>query len=288
MTCCKTISKGSLYVVNTLFILIGLATFIGSVAITVEDKWSRFFDTDTLKLLLAASFGILLVATLGCCGACKEKKRYLLPYILFVFAALVIQAAGCYFVIDYNSAMACAEKAGFEQSDYISAQTRVMDFMKDGTEKVFNEGNCAVTVDNQGEVVSLACDDSAKWFQTFVNTQCPVGTSLVTDKNVMQCITDSGSGDVQANGVYCVCRHALVAKVNEYSKPLEIAAVSLAALEVLLLIFACRLVCAKRKQTEEERKQALGVPLQQGQQYNPPYVGSGNGAPVITQGANMV
>ena len=36
--CCKTLAKSYLYVINTLFILVGLATLAASVAITAQDR----------------------------------------------------------------------------------------------------------------------------------------------------------------------------------------------------------------------------------------------------------
>lgn len=282
-SCTTNMSKGALYFVNTLFILIGLATLTASVAITVEDKWSKFFDKSTLTFLIGSSFAIFFIAMLGCCGAMKQKKRYLLPYILFVFLALVIQIVGCYFVLDYNTAMAGAEKAGFDQSDYSSAQTRAMNFIKDGTTKVYTEGNCALDAGS----LRVTCDKDAKWFETFINTQCP-SEDPKSVPAVVQCIeenTGTSSTSVQdENTVYCGCRQQLVAKVKTISGPLAIAAVSLMALELLLVLFAMRIVCAGHKKTEEEKQRDL---ISHDQHYNPPFSNQ-QGAPVVAQGANIV
>ena len=200
---------------------------------------------------MAASAFIFLIALLGCCGARKEKKRYLLPYILLVFVALAVQVAAAYFIIDFDSAMAGAERAGFEQSDYTSTQQNVMDYIRDGTTRIYERGDCGVTL--VGANPGLACGNpDAQWFENFVNGQCRATTETLAQPEVVRCIAENGAPDAVQNGVYCVCRSASVAQLKTLSKPLIAAAVVLMLIEALVLVFACRVLCSKKKQSDED------------------------------------
>jgi hypothetical protein len=244
-SCCKYLSKSLLYFFNAIFILLGLTLLSGAIALKIKDTWSNFLDNRTLSILIAGSLAIILIAMLGCCGAMKERKGYLVPYIFFVFVALLIQGIGCYYLIRYSAA----------------AGNGTMGSVKQDTMRVYANGNCSV--DKQAASPQISCDDSHQWFQNFVNRECPVDSSTLADPTVQQCLADNPkTTDQQSNEVYCACRQPLAAKVKALMKPLEIAAVSLVAVEVLLIISACHLVCFGGQRSEEQRDKE--VPLLQG------------------------
>jgi hypothetical protein len=160
--------------------------------------------------------------------------------------------------------MSGASHSGFDVDRYSHAESSVMDTIHNQFGKVYTEAKCSTNSSAPLSEVDITCTNAdGEWFESFVNLQCSVGADSLD--SVQKCVDTYG--DTSADGsdqAYCTCRGALVAKINQFSQPLEIAAQSLALFEFLLLIFACQLVCSSRKKKEN----VLAEPLYTDQNYH--------------------
>jgi CD63 antigen len=98
MPCCKKFAQITLFIVNCIFFVIGVALIVlGSLILSKEraivNEVGDIFKSSPILLLILGSI-TFVVATLGCCGAAKESRCLLYSYSACIAVLLLLQVSG--------------------------------------------------------------------------------------------------------------------------------------------------------------------------------------------------
>merc|ERR1712070_1161471 len=197
----------------------------------------------------ALGSGILILSILGMRAALRESKCLLSLYLLVVLLALVAQAFIATVLFQFNDTVTAVaeDKTGISYDDLTSVQRDVLQKIGDSTSSIYVNGDCTTL---QEAPLKIECSASnAGWFQKFVNEKC-------TAQALPECLTsNAGRNTLASVRIWCRCQNAVSAQLKTYSKPLTIAAIALAVVELLLVLSAFYLLCCyNRRHAEEEKR----------------------------------
>lgn len=143
-------------------------------------------DHTSYACLIAGSI-LMLLASLGCSGACYAKTRRcsLLTITLFTFLVMVVSAASFAIVYKYEDIVDAAARANFtipdEQTELAKIEQIVYDELKDGFTRAFDR--CEPAVYNTTDLNANYCLESV---------ECVDGdASLPDDRTYMYCKADA-------------------------------------------------------------------------------------------------
>lgn len=107
---CAKCVKYLLIVFNVIFFLVGIALLAVGIWVIVQPyqlEILEILDNPLIKnsayLIIAIGSFIIVVAGLGCCGACMNSKCMLVIYFIIILLIFVAQLVGCALVIAFRS-----------------------------------------------------------------------------------------------------------------------------------------------------------------------------------------
>ncbi|NP_001118229.1 tetraspanin isoform X1 [Strongylocentrotus purpuratus] len=107
---CAKCSKYLLIVFNVLFFLVGIALLAAGIWVIVQPYQLEILEIlnnplikNSAYLLIALGSFIIVVAALGCCGACMNSKCLLVVYFIIILIIFIAQLVGCALVLAYRS-----------------------------------------------------------------------------------------------------------------------------------------------------------------------------------------
>lgn len=261
-------SRFIMVVVNTVFIILAIAVMAMGGYI-MEKHFSAFTTKGAPFAIIIGGAALLVVSIFGCCGAMKDKRRFLCPYATIVFALLVVEAIGAGLIFDHNALLQQAEKADFNPAALDDAQKVILKTIQDSCDELYDECDASGSVVDGGE---LKCTEKDyQWFADFYNKDC----TTTTPKELQVCFNQTSSDPAKVTGaevVYCKCRTTIVTDYNKYNQKLAYLGIIIAGSQALLVIFSIFLMCTKPKPPKEMEaplyvEQRDGQPVQGGQVY---------------------
>ena len=288
MSCIRGMGKVTLYVTNTIFMLLSIA-LVALGGYVLRSDWKDFFKPQFVYAIIAGGAFMMIMSCLGCAGAHTQKKRFLCPYATVIFMCLCAQLAGAALAMNFKGAMDKAKADGFDSTKFDSATQTAYTYLETQWSVAFIAGDCDFepNVDPTAPFWATTCKKpDGKYLETFMNDKC------TDDKaNYDLCKPAAGSTNTQedqANEAFCNCRGAIVDKVEDALGPVTKIAIAAAAFEFFLVIASCALMCQDRKgdvpsqdTTQPLSANQYGHQQQQQQQQQ-------QGAAVPANGANMV
>jgi len=107
---CAKCSKYLLIIFNLLFFLVGIALLSVGIWVIVQPyqlEILAILDNPLIQnsayLLIALGSFIVVVAFLGCCGACMNSKCLLVVYFIIILIIFIAQLVGCALVLAFRS-----------------------------------------------------------------------------------------------------------------------------------------------------------------------------------------
>jgi len=294
MSCIRGMGKMTLYVTNTIFMLLSIA-LVALGGYVLRSDWKDFFKPQFVYAIIAGGAFMMIMSCLGCAGARTQKKRFLCPYATVIFMCLCAQLAGAALALNFKGAMDKAKSEGFNSTKFDSATQTAYDYLETQWSVAFVAGGCDFQETGPGQTTapywSTTCNpDDGTYLQTFMNEKC------ADDKpsyDLCKAAADKVSTNTevdQANEAFCNCRGAIVDKVEDALGPVTKIAIAAAAFEFFLVIASCALMCQNRK--GEAPSQDTTQPLSANQYGQPPHQQQQQqqqqGAAVPANGANMV
>ena len=287
MSCIRGMGKMTLYVTNTIFMLLSIA-LVALGGYVLRSDWKDFFKPQFVYAIIAGGAFMMIMSCLGCAGARTQKKRFLCPYATVIFMCLCAQLAGAALALNFKGAMDKAKSEGFNSTKFDSATQTAYDYLETQWSVAFVAGGCDFITPSTtaGQFWMTTCTvEDGKYLQTFMNTKCNDDADSYNS-----CVT-STAGETDANKAFCNCRGAIVDKVEDALGPVTKIAIAAAAFEFFLVIASCALMCQNRK--GEVPSQDTTQPLSANQYGQPPHQQQQQqqqqqGAAVPANGANMV
>lgn len=273
MSCFRTLFKSLLVVCNLVFALVGTALLAIALYVRLDTHWSNLFLSPTYGFHVVYFFvglgaSIMLLSLMGMVGAVRESKPLLVPYLLVVFVALVLQVVGATTWFNFNSAFTRTIN-GEAPSSMSDIQREVMEHVEDQTMAIWNNGGCTIDLSNLLTPASCA-DKRVNFLADLVNERCVPdgvvdGDTLSTvfakavtgavDLDLQQVSACVGSDPTKANHariMYCACQKEISKELSAIAQPVAISMTVIAGVELLLFVCACVLICRRRRRRDTD------------------------------------
>jgi len=284
MSCIRGMGKVTLYVTNTIFMLLSIA-LVALGGYVLRSDWKDFFKPQFVYAIIAGGAFMMIMSCLGCAGAHTQKKRFLCPYATVIFMCLCAQLAGAALAMNFKGAMDKAKADGFDSTKFDSATQTAYDYLETQWTVAFTAGDCDFITPSTiaGRFWSTKCkNEDGEYLETFMNTKCN------DDAVSFASCAISTDAESKANKAFCNCQSAIVDKVEDALGPVTKIAIAAAAFEFFLVIASCALMCQDRKGDvpSQDTTQPLSANQYGHQQHQQQQ--QQQGAAVPANGANMV
>lgn len=219
MSCCDSLSRKVLYLVNFLFGIIGCAILGG--ATYAADVSSNFQDVSIVggrALMVGQIVGgtILLISAIGCCGVYQKNRCLLGIYNVILFLVLIAEIAAGAVILE-----SMGELKGLEGKIPHSGEA-VSEFEKGVNQLVNNTYDTCCNANVTGRKLdSEVC-------------------KLIHDITVSKCDNKEAF------------RASLLAFIRHHVKPLGIGLVVVAAAQFIFWAMSCRLFCAPKTPEQDQ------------------------------------
>lgn len=241
------ISKVPLLIVNFLFLVLGIA-IIAVGAGAQNSDYSKFLSSKGIAAIIVAGVFIMLTALLGFGGAVTGKARFLVPYVVIVFANFLVQVVGAALLMNLGNALSEAKGLGLNEAQMGGYMDQLFQHMRTEMKTAFTAGGCSTSLDGVSGEYSVACTDTGggSWIASFVNGYCE---KIATTPSVATCFNDySLSALPSSSGMsgYCMCKSTVANTMQEYSQELYGLAITIAVLEFIMIVATCHTLCQRK------------------------------------------
>ncbi|XP_067120252.1 CD63 antigen-like [Centruroides vittatus] len=214
---------------NFLFVLFGLVFIvIGSLALGGVEEFSKISSKlhAPIILLIVLGCAVLLLSFFGCCGAIKENYCMLMTFSVIIFLIFIVElAVGISAYVFRNKISENIKEASKEILEKYNNDSSDKDFW-DNIQKTYN--CCGI-------------DGPKDWEETFPSPKLPDSCCFT---NATTC--QMGGDNVRLDG----CYNEIVKILKEYSWKIGIAALVIAFLQLVGMIFGCCLARSIKKEYE--------------------------------------
>ena len=225
-----------LIIFNALLVALAVAAIVGG-NIVLNSEFGIGDMEKSMQYFIAASSFVLLASLIGFFGACTRARCWLCPYITLLLVTMALQTAGLALAFEVTGALEFAEKVNFDVAQYRAKEADAMEHLRRVANSTFALNRCETT--HKGTAMAFSCDSA--WLARFSNERC---VKRSDEAGFSRCAEELESELHDTTEIFCACRAAVVALVDKHSTTMAGIVISVTVLELLLLIFSCKLICA--------------------------------------------
>lgn len=243
MSASLNVIKYLLFLFNILFVITGLVLLsIGATIKAVYYGYHVFLDDQYFSapnLLIAVGLIILMVSFLGCCGAVKENHCMIVSYIalLILIFILELSAGIAGYVCRDQAAEVLTSKLTATMKDYGEPKSEAITQLWDGMQRGFQ--CCGATKMSEWKTAKARSDDN-------LPLSCCPDFSGFEPRN---CTAMGGEGVPAAYTAGCVDKFGDF--VRDKAVVIGGAGVTIALIQLVGILMACRLASAMRRAVSE-------------------------------------
>jgi len=233
--------KGFLVVVNSIFLLVGMAIVAGG-SYLLASKWADI-DPDLMTKVGGGLIGIglvtMFISCAGCIGAIYKKKCLLVTYIIFVFLIMVV-CAGLSYVLFVSDGTLRKIKNGEESGN------AEFESLSKELEGHFDSIYCKAQLPDAGDKYST--------WTNWIQTSC---SAFNTTEVASHC--SGGSCKAGEKCAYHYCKTQIASTILDYVTPVAAGIAGFSGLQLLLVVAACCMCCYNKAKTLEEKYDGKGT-----------------------------